>query len=280
MGSRLADWLEKNHNQEVKLLYVVEPDAGKMKTLSEKGIAVYKDVFSIPKDRLSSVGVIVDCSTKGEGKPNKIKYQQLGLPAIFQNGEGIEIAELYYPEICNFSPMPPNVRIPCCSAMSVARILLAINRSGLATVKRVSGYHNKTSNDSRMITVNYVSGEEIKRLFNVDARMNRIYLRGEPFNHEYVYAGNVEILLSNHVAEDDFKKALSGENNLRVASQDIDTMSLTRTPDTLVIDESIEIEDNLIRLGFISLPPEIDFPANLQAIREYGNVSTGKRDKT
>lgn len=270
----MANYLEKNHGQEVRIACVVEPDISKVKILREREITVYKDIFSLPKDNLSSVGVVVDCSTKGEGRANKIKYQQLGLPAIFQNGEEIGIADLYYPEICNFSSMPPYVRIPCCSAMSVARILLAIHRSELATVKRVSGYHNKTSNDSRMITVNYVSGEEIRRLFNVDARMNRIYLRGEPLNHEYVYAGNVEILLSKHIAEDDFKKALSEEDNLKVANQDIDTVSLARTPDTIVIHESIEVEDNLIRLGFISFPPEIDFPANLQAIREYDNVTS------
>ena len=66
-----------------------------------------------------------------------------------------------------------------------------------------------------------------------------------------------------------------------ITGQDIDSVSLPRTTDTIIIDESIEAEDNLIRVGFLSFPPpEIDFPANLQAIKEYGRVSTGKRAKS
>lgn len=271
LGSRLVKWLAINA-PEVKIEYVIEPDASKDSEIKKLKLSRYEHIKDIPRHLLKQIDIVVDCSTKGQGKINKENYKKLNIPAIFQNGEDIEIAQLYYPGIKNHSRLPRFVRIPCCSAMSVLRILMSLQEIESIKVKRVYGYHNKTSNDSRMITINYVSGEEIKRLLGIEATMNRIYLRGKPHNDDYVYAGNIQLELDGKITTNTFKKILNTlekSADLRVVSQDIDTRDLDRTTNTLVIKESIVQNLNTISMAFLSLPPEIDFPANLAAIKLY-----------
>lgn len=266
LGSKLVAWL-KRHGQGTNILYVVEPDNKKHQILIKDGLKTYRTINSVPKELILNTRVIVDCSTKGQGAINKISYKKLGLSAIFQNGEDIKIGHLYYPGISSSQETHPYVRIPCCSAMSVLRILLAMKKAKLPTPTKVIGYHNKTSNDSRMITINYVSGKEVQKLTNIKTTMNRIYLRGVPYNHEYVYAGNIDIRLAHKPNITKAMNALAAGQDISMVDQNIDTTDFSRTSNTLIIKESILADHNILHIAFLSLPPEIDFPANLSAIK-------------
>lgn len=267
LGSLFVAWLKRN-SPDVHVLYIVEPDRKKLTKMSCRYKSIsYKTILHVPTSLISKTDVVVDCSTIGQGFKNKIIYRKLNLKAVFQNGESIDLADLYYPGIQKSYQYNNYLRVPCCSAMSVLRIILTLQNNIVSNPLEIVGYHFKTSNDSKMMTMNYKSGKEISLLTGIKSTMNRIYLRGRPHMGQYVYAGNIEIKFDSECNTSKIVGCLSSGDDLRVINDDSDTLSMSRTTDTLIIKESINYKDKTLRLAFLSMPPEIDFPANIAAIR-------------
>ena len=103
----------------------------KIKSAIEKGIKTYalQDSFGIERveasgqlhDFLSSSDIVVDCTPKGVGSKNKIRYQKAGLKAIFQGGENFDVGKSFVAQ-CNYE-------VVSCNTTGLCRTLHAIDRA-------------------------------------------------------------------------------------------------------------------------------------------------------
>lgn len=272
-GSQFLDYL-KQHAPDIRVKYVIEPNRHKRDLLKKLEYITHESVYDTPHSLLKLTDVIVDCSTRGQGILNKRSYQELGLNAIFQNGEESEgIGSLFYPGVTETEKPPQYTLIPLCSGIAAIKILHAIIASEIAIPVHVTGYHGKVTNTARMLTMNYgSSNKQIEQLLGVNARMNVIYLRGEPYNGIFAYHGNMLINLDRSVTPKQIISILKNAPLIKVKSQEIDHLtSPSKTTDTLVIKESVYVRQNLLQLATISYTPDVNFPINLAAIRTYTN---------
>lgn len=282
LGSKLIDRIKPDET--INIISIIEPDPLKRQQIIQTHVCknVYAEINEILEGERDNIDLIIDCSTKGQGQKNKIDYEKLNLPAIFQNGEKIETGTLYYPGLYTQESPDAYMRIPCCSAISVLRIVEALTRADIPKPQQITSYNVKTSNDptTSMMSMNYVSGQEIKQLTNIETRTNRIYLRGKPNNHDYVYAGNVQLIFEKGTKLNQSKilQALEDNPEISLEGQNIDTNSYPRTTNTVIIKESVDINKQLglLTLALISFPPEIDIPANLEAIKLHSLKKTRK----
>ena len=272
-GSRFLKWLK--HINDINVLYVVEPEYNKVSNLSNT--LLYRSIEEIDLNLLGKTDVILDCSTKGIGEINVIKYKELGIPAVIQSGEKLYAAELYYPGLRE--PESIYLRIPCCSAISTLRIIEALANAGMQNPMEIYGYHNKTTSDKQMISIDYISGREVEILTGVKSKMNRIYLPGHPANNEYIYAGNLSLTMSENINHNKVVAGLTTHSELQLLDYSVNISDHYGNPNTLIIKESIEVTDNIIRLGFLAMPPYMDYPSNISAIRYLAEKQKVSADK-
>jgi predicted dinucleotide-utilizing enzyme len=269
-GSKLITWLG-SHASGVQILYVIEINRHKRDILKKLGYFTYESIYDVPEHLLNETNVVVDCSSRGQGVLNKEHYKLLKLSAIFQNGEeSLGVGKLYYPGLVELDKtIPQYVKIPLCSGIAAIKVINVIQSLGLADVLYASGYHMKVTNTARMLTMNYQqSNEEMEQLLNVKARMNVIYMRGEPYNGLFSYHGALNVKLDKSIDLDEFFRRVEQTPYLHCENQDIDCMFYSGTEDTVIIRESVCIKDNVISLSTMSFTPEVNFPINLEAIRE------------
>jgi len=265
VGSKLLPLLQSRSY--VNVMYGIDPVEEKRKRLDRLGVSSYKRIEDIPKKHTKDINVVVDCSTKGEGRKNKVIYERMSLPAIFQSGEEISLAPLYFPEKYQSDNTSLYLRICTCSGISTMRILSALEK--LSRPISVRGHHYKINNEDRMIDTNYTSGKEIEQLFDIPARISRLYLRGESKNG-YVYASNMQISLKDRIPERNLIEALSQGRNIRIVRDGLDTLtSVERHSDIEIVEESIQSHGRSLELMSLCYPPEVDFPEILMAIKLF-----------
>jgi len=159
------------------------------------------------------VSLIVDCSTRGEGIVNKESYEELGISAIFQNGEEEkDIGEIFYPGLSFWKKKPRYLKIPLCSGLAAIKVAKVIKQ--IANIKYLYGFHCKVSNTARMLTMNYEdSNYQIHKLLGIDSNMGVIYLRGEPARGIFSYHGWLEIEMDRVVVLDKVLDLFSKRTN-------------------------------------------------------------------
>lgn len=269
-GSKLVDWLLTKQDF-IKIVGVVEPDKSKHTQIRIRGLTPFVNIGNLLQSVSEKLSVVVDCATQHQGASNLGRYKELGLPAVFQNGESVDLAELCYEPFLQEAPKSPYLKIVRCSGLSTLNVLLALpgatkgNLSGL--VESVHAYHFKVNNHDKMISLDYKSGREIEKLTGIPTRVDVLYVRGESYNG-YAYHGALRIKLKSGVkmSRKTLLKSLALSRNISLVSSDIDTLSCERVENTLVIADSIVINGPEISLMVLSFTPEINFPHNLAGI--------------
>lgn len=263
-GSQLVSWVLAGNMEGIKILYCIEPDHQRQPI----NLLCYSSWIEVPEDLRDRTDVVVDCASKGQGSVNLELYQQFDLPAIFQNGEPVNlcICRLFYAPL--YVPLSASqgssyLKIARCSALStcsVARPLM-----GIVGVKNIWACHFKVNNRDRMLTMDYASGLEITRLLGVPARVDVVYLRGVSHNG-YAYHGTVHLECLTPPSRSEIIDVLARSPEIVMAHQNIDTFSYPRGTKTLVVEESVEVSGKIIRLAILAFTPEINFPQNEAAI--------------
>ncbi len=247
-GTKLVHWLEEQKQKSIKekdadgndvtgtgitIVGVIEPSDNKKDRLEEKGIEAYDSIKDIPLEVLADTAAVIDCSPKGRGMKNRTLYQELGLAAIFQNGEDYTIAPPYFPERFQLSRqqhsqqqpsqshIPSYLRIPTCSGLSLMRVLSALqNSQQMPPVLAARSYHFKVFNEEEMFAVDYSTPkQEISDLFGLPIHVTRVYLRGQPAE-KYVYIANLEVTLDDCIPKEDAIAVLSAGREVRLVSAD------------------------------------------------------------
>lgn len=278
-GSKLIDWLEM-YTKDIEIIYIVEPNRHKRDLIKKRGYLAYENIYDLNSKLTNNTELILDCSPRGIGRLNKIEYEKLGISAIFQNGEErLPTDIIYYPGITILSKLPVYIKIPLCSGIAALKILSRLKEWGIEMPNHLFGYHFKVSNTARNLTLNYKqSNQEIKKLFNVDSTMNVIYLRGEPYNGAFVYHGSLSLKFATHIDINKIKQILVVNTDLLMhRKQDIDTFSEPITDKTIIIEDGISYNDNIINIPTISYTPEVNFPINLYAIRQISDLGRKNR---
>lgn len=265
-GSQFVAWLGQKA-PEIQIGYIVEPNRHKRDLLKKMGFICFENIYDAPRDLLKQVGILVDCSPRGQGILNKPHYEDVGLQAIFQNGEEDKsVGSLFYPGLSE-NIKDGFLRIPLCSGMAAIKVVKVVRK--YAECKYVTGLHCKVSNTAIMLTMNYLdSNLQIKELLGTEARMNVIYLRGEPYNNNFAYHGMLDLELDKKISLDQLFLEFADTSNLTaVENQNIDNIAYPKTDLTLVIKESVYMRGNRLSLSTMSFTPDINFPINLEAIK-------------
>lgn len=276
-GATLIKWLQ-NENKRISIKYIVEPNRHKRDYIKKLGILTFENIYDVPKKFITSNKIVVDCTPRGEGIKNKKQYQDLGLSAIFQNGEeDYSVGHLYYPEITKIEKLLPCfLNIPLCSGLSTVKILSILKKNHLQLPLTISSYHSKVTNTARNLTFNYKqSQDEINTLFDINAKMNVVYLRGEPHNSSFTYHGYTTLKFQDKISKTIILRALNKSKGIRIENQDIDTLFYLSTTDTTVIKDSVMVINNELSLATISFTPLVNFPINLDAITKIATIKGG-----
>lgn len=266
-GAAFLEWmLSPAGMPDACILYCIEPKIERAaQVASQYRLPCYATITEVPAEILGATEVVVDCSAKGQGSVNLGRYRQLHLPAVFQNGEAVSLCPLFYEPLSNGLPTGTRYyKIARCSALSTCNVLLALQ--SVMQVNRVYGTHCKVSNQGQMVDPNYCSGSEITMLLGVRAHIDVTYLRGMAYGN-YAYHGTLHIECAAAPSRQGILAALSESRLTRLVHDDIDTLSLQRGVETLVIEESIVVSKTFVRLALLSFTPEINFPHNQRAIR-------------
>jgi hypothetical protein len=258
-GSQITKWILAGGMQGICAAYCIDPD----KTKRINDLPCYGSLEEVPEKLLSETDVIVDCSSKGQGISNIESYRRYGIPAVFQNGEDVNLCGLFSAET-SACPESRYLKVARCSALSTcaaARPIMSITR-----VRDIWACHFKINMRDAMLTMDYISGKEIAILLGIPARVDVVYLRGSSYNG-YAYHGFVHLECESAPLRDDVLRALGQSRNLELVRQGIDTRTHHRTARTLAIEESVEVKGSVVRLAVLSFTPEINFPQNEAAIR-------------
>jgi glyceraldehyde-3-phosphate dehydrogenase (NAD(P)) len=135
IGKRVADAVMLQDDMELVGVTVNRYNY-KIKSAIEKGINTYalQDSFGVEcgrlHDFLSSSDIVVDCTPKGVGNINKLRYQKAGLKAIFQGGESSDVGKSFVAQ-CNYEESfgEDFVRVVSCNTTGLCRTLHAVDQA-------------------------------------------------------------------------------------------------------------------------------------------------------
>lgn len=268
-GSALLNYIRK-HTKDIYIKYIIEPNRHKRDLLKKLGYQSCEHILDVPANEIRACPIVVDCSPRGSGIKNLYIYKELGLKAIFQNGEEeINNSHVFYPNLVDDLNMD-YIKIPLCSGIALIKLLDAIKKAKLTMPDRVDAVHCKVSNTARMITTDYHdSSEQLKILLGIETKMDVIYLRGEPYMGEFTYFGKINLYYKNRSpARNSLLSAIKNYDLLDLVSENYDLiLDSNRAYDkTLIIKESVERNDDIISLINMSSTPEVNFPVVLAAI--------------
>lgn len=142
IGKRVADVVMLQDDMELVGITVNSYNY-KIKAANRKGIKIFpteshrplehlkygiESVAGTDDDLLRQSDIIVDCTPKGIGVQNKIRYQQHGVKAIFQGGEKADIGVSFVSQ-CNYSDAwgADYIRVVSCNTTGLCRTLQAID---------------------------------------------------------------------------------------------------------------------------------------------------------
>lgn len=273
-GSQLVNYLNKTCKN-ICIQAVIEPNRHKRDLLKKINIRAYEHIFDISPTQSSEIDIVVDCSPRGQGIENKKLYVDLNLKAIFQNGEECkDVGLLYYPGLTNTKDTK-YLKVPLCSGIAVIKVLDALRTQNTTLPDFISATHSKVTNTARMLTMNYQDSiEQILELFNIQASMDVVYLRGEPYANRFTYFGNVQLHYSRELPDlRDVYKALKDYPTINFTSQDMDLLTNKRAPieKTLIVRESLRMNDRFLSFVNISDTPNVNFPIVVEAIKSLTN---------
>jgi len=270
-GSKLTNYLTKRHKN-IKINCIIEPNRHKRDLIKKLGFNTCEHVLDLSAKAISGAGVLVDCSPRGEGIKNKVLYKELGIKAIFQNGEeSKEIGQLYYPKIINVKNTD-YLKIPLCSGLAIIKMLDALKTKNIPPPDLVCATHSKVTNTARMLTIDYMDSiEQIQELFNIPAKMDVIYLRGEPYNGKFAYFGKVNLYYKDRAPNiEQVSKAINAYPTLEFISQDLDLLTTKKheCANTLIVKESLQSFNNCVSFVNMSYTPDVNFPIVVKAIED------------
>lgn len=259
-GSRFLPWQRSAEAmRDTVVRFCVDPNANQWPNATGAGIPCFPDIGAVPAKILAQTHVVVDCASKGQGADNLRKYTELGLPAVFQNGEQEIECPLYYePLASRVEPDARYLRIIKCSAMLMCNIALALR--GTARIRQMHGHFFKINNRGTMMILGYPSGKEVHRLLGIPTHVDRVYLRGTAPNQQPVYHGVVRLQLGALPSRFQVVRALATGENTAVVHDDMDTRQSPRGMRTLVVEESITMSDDWLEMMVIAHTPECNFP--------------------
>ena len=144
IGKRVADVVMLQDDMELVGITVNSYNY-KIKAANKKGIKIFpmesngplehlkygiESVAGTDDDLLRQSDIIVDCTPKGVGAQNKIRYQQHGVKAIFQGGEKADIGISFVSQ-CNYSDAwgADYIRVVSCNTTGLCRTLSALDNA-------------------------------------------------------------------------------------------------------------------------------------------------------
>lgn len=145
IGKRIAHALARIRDFELVGVAKYTPDYEALVAQSE-GIKLY-----VPRDKaegfrklgiepegdveylIEEAELIYDASPGGRGIVNKKLYAEKGKPAVFQGGEGPEVADISYSTLCNFEEAIGKryVRVVSCNTTGLLRLLCSLRDLGI-----------------------------------------------------------------------------------------------------------------------------------------------------
>lgn len=270
-GTQIAEWIDGGRMKDVAVGFCVEPKP----TQHRSGVPCYRSWSDVSPTEIERIQVVVDCASQGRGPENLALYRNLGLSAVFQNGEGVDLCDLFHTNHVFRGPVGRDssyLKITRCSALAACAVIEPI--MDIASIKSAWVNHYKVNDRDRMLDMNYASGVEVERLLGIETRVDVVYLRGTS-HRGYAYHGVIHLECPNPPNRAEVLDALERGTGLALVSQDIDVVSCTRVVETLVIKEGVDVHGGEIRITVLSFTPEINFPQNESAIRLLANPRLG-----
>lgn len=273
-GSNLVNYITENHKN-ITITAIIEPNRHKRDIIKKLNINTYETILDVPKDILENSNCVVDCSPRGQGVINKKIYDELKLRSIFQNGEEkIGTKNIFYPGITKNKKQ--SIKIPLCSGIAILKILEALKNEGIKLPAYVNATHSKVTNTARMLTLSYEDSiKEVEHLFGVDANMDVIYLRGEPYNGNFMYYGSISLEYGRNAPEVNcIYRALNKHNYIEYISEDTDLLinDLNKSTKTMIVKESLRKKGSKILMVAMSDTPYVNFPLVVEAIKYQSNI--------
>lgn len=215
----------------VNLVGIVEPSGENEVKALRTNLPVCGDVETGIRELCP--GLVLDCTSVGQGAKNLETYLRYEVPAILQSGERHSVAPLYIPAARGENV----VRIPKCSASITNSVLMGLLESWIMP-NYVEGAYYKTmpyvAEGKGWWEPEYTSAREIEETWEAltgeQLRIGRIssrYLPGEPQSRS-IYSADILMTIPD-VSEDQVLAALKDSSGaVVVASNELNSMPRLR----------------------------------------------------
>ena len=265
-----------------KLGYGIYVPAEKKADFEKKGIKVKGTV----EEMINASDIVVDASADGKGAANRMLYEKLGKPAIFQGGEDGAIGKSFNAR-SNFDSVKGEkfIRVVSCNTTSFCRVLKPLQEK--FKIKRVNGFLIRRGADPDDVKGSQLNSIDWKASSHHAHDVNTIIsvpMTSMAFKapHTLAHVNSLYMHFDGEPSREEIIKVLKAENRIIVAKADSTSQIIEVARDLglkrydlympVVISNSVMAEGNTVFFSIVVPQESVVVAENIDAIVAQGGL--------